>query len=60
MLRAAARHAVPTPPQDLLKNRILYGVERIEQAYSLIVEAGAVPVKTVQELIKELKHDIKR
>ncbi len=51
---------VITPPQDLLKNRILYGVERIEQAYSLIVEAGAVPVKTVQELIKELKHDIKR
>ena len=51
---------VITPPQDLLKNRILYGIERIEQAYSLIVEAGAVPVKTVQELIKELKHDIKR
>jgi hypothetical protein len=51
---------VITPPQDLLKNRILYGIERIEQAYTLIVEAGAVPVKTVQELIKELKHDIKR
>jgi len=49
-----------TPPQDLLKSRILYGAERIEQAYRLIVEAGAVPVKTVQELIKELKHAIKR
>ena len=49
-----------TPPQDLLKSRILYGIERIEQAYRLIVETGAVPVKTVQELIKELKHAIKR
>ena len=49
-----------TPPQDLLKSRILYGIERIEQAYRLIVEAGAEPVKTVQELIKELKHTVKR
>jgi DNA processing protein len=49
-----------TPPQDILKSRILYGAERIEQAYRLIVEAGAVPVKTVQELIKELKQVVKR
>jgi len=43
-----------TPPQDLLR------VGDIKEAYELIVNAGAEPVKTVQELIKELKHAIKR
>jgi DNA processing protein len=43
-----------TPSQDSLKN------EDIEEAYRLIVEAGAEPVETVQELIMELRHAVKR
>ena len=43
-----------TPSQDLLKN------EDIKEAYRLIVNAGAEPVETVQELIMKLRHTVKR
>jgi len=43
-----------TPPQDLLK------VGDIKEAYELIVKAGTEPVETVQELIMELRHAVKR
>jgi len=43
-----------TPPQDLLR------VGDIKEAYELIVNAGAESVGDVQELIKELKHAVKR
>jgi predicted Rossmann fold nucleotide-binding protein DprA/Smf involved in DNA uptake len=42
------------PPQDILKS------EDIKEAYRLIVNAGAEPVRDVQELIRELKYAVKR